>query len=175
MRDDVGDLMADGYDLAIRFGTPPAGNLIAHKLLETRILTVASPAYLAREGRPAHPADLSRHQCIDYRDPLSGRPYQWEFGRGTDVVHVGGAARLMVSDVDTMLGACVAGVGIAQIMALGSAHLLRTGQLVELFPDWPDEVLPLHAIYPSRKHRPAKVGAFSTFCRQLLGSGASTR
>lgn len=170
MRDNVGDLVTDGYDMAVRFGTPPMGKLIARKLLETRILTVASPAYLARAGRPAHPCDLAGHQCIDYRDPLSGRPFRWEFHRQEQVIRGGGTARLMVSDVDTMLGACVAGVGIAQIMALGSEHLFRAGHLVELFPDWPDEVFPLHAIYPSRKHRPAKVEAFSEFCRNLLGA-----
>ncbi|MBN8902457.1 MAG: LysR family transcriptional regulator, partial [Rhodospirillales bacterium] len=76
MRDNVAELVADGYDLAIRFGDPPMGRLVARKLLETRILTVASPAYLARAGRPAHPSDLAGHQCIDYRDPLSGRPFE---------------------------------------------------------------------------------------------------
>ncbi len=170
MRDNVGDLVGDGFDMAIRFGEPPAGRLLSRKLLETRILTVATPAYLARAGRPAHPSELDRHACIDYRDPLSGRPFQWEFRRGREVVRGGGPARLMVSDVDTMLGACMAGVGIAQIMALGSEYLFRAGHLVELFPDWPDEVFPLHAIYPSHRHRPAKVEVFSEFCRQLLGA-----
>jgi DNA-binding transcriptional LysR family regulator len=168
MRDNVGDLVADGYDMAIRFGDPPMRKLTSRKLLETRILTVASPGYLARAGRPAHPSDLARHHCIDYRDPLSGRPFEWEFRRGKQVVRGGGTARLMVSDVDTMLKACVAGIRVAQIMALGSEHLFRAGHLVELFPDWPDEVFPLHAIYPSRQHRPAKVDAFSEFCRRLL-------
>jgi hypothetical protein len=69
-------------------------------------------------------------------------------------------SRLMVSDVDTMLRACVAGVGIAQVMALGSAGLRRSGELEELLPDWPDERFPLHAIYPMRRHRTAKVRAF---------------
>lgn len=87
----------------------------------------------------------------------------------------GGTARLMVSDVDTMLGACVVGVGVAQIMALGSEHLFRAEYLVELFPDWPDEVFALHAIYPAQRHRPAKVEAFSAFCRSLLGTDGSHR
>lgn len=74
----------------------------------------------------------------------------------------------MVSDVDTMLGACMARIGIAQVMALGSEHLCRAGHLVELFPDWQDEVFPLYAIYAAGQHRPAKVEAFSEFCRALL-------
>jgi DNA-binding transcriptional LysR family regulator len=52
MRDQVGDLVADGFDLALRFGDPPSGSFVARKLVETRILTVASPGYIAMHGRP---------------------------------------------------------------------------------------------------------------------------
>lgn len=170
MRDHVGDLVADGFDMALRFGDPPVGGFTARKLLETRILTVASPAYISRRGRPAHPRDLIDHDCIDYRDPITGRPFEWEFRRGPEVVPAVSPSRLMVSNVDTMLRACVAGAGIAQVMALGTQELLRSGRLIELFPDWPDEVFPLHAIYPSRHHRAAKVRVFTDFCLQLLGA-----
>lgn len=168
MRDHVGDLVADGFDMALRFGDPPTDSFTVRKLLDTRILTVASPAYLADHGRPRHPSDLRDHECIDYRDPTTGRPFAWEFRRGPEVVPVAVSSRLMVSDVDTMLHACVAGVGIAQVMALGSAGLRRSGELEELFPDWPDERFPLHAIYPTRRHRTAKVRAFTEFCTALL-------
>lgn len=168
MRDHVGDLVADGFDMALRFGDPPVGGFTVRKLLDTRILTVASPAYLSGHGRPGHPSDLQDHECIDYRDPTTGRPLAWEFRRGREVVPVAVPSRLMVSDVDTMLRACVAGVGIAQVMALGSAGLRRSGELEEVFPDWPDERFPLHAIYPTRRHRTAKVRAFTEFCTALL-------
>ena len=168
MRDHVRDLVADGFDMAVRFGDPPVGTFSVRKLLETRILTVASPAYIVAHGRPAHPRDLLDHQCIDYQDPTTGRPFEWEFRRGAEIVPVTVPARLMVSDVETMFGACIAGAGIAQIMALGSQSLLQSGQLIELFPDWPDELFPLHAIFPSRHHRAAKVRVFTDFCLQLI-------
>ncbi|MGA6966169.1 MAG: LysR family transcriptional regulator, partial [Xanthobacteraceae bacterium] len=170
MRDHVGDLVADGFDMAVRFGGPPVGSFTVRKLLETRILTVASPAYIATHGRPAHPRDLLDHQCIEYQDPTTGRPFEWEFRRGAEIVPVTVPARLMVSDVQTVFGACIAGAGIAQIMALGSQSLLHSGQLIELFPDWPDELFPLHAIFTSRRHRTAKVRVFTDFCLQLLGA-----
>jgi DNA-binding transcriptional LysR family regulator len=170
MRDQVGDLVADGFDLALRFGVPPVESFTCRKLLETRILTVASPAYLAAHGRPAHPSDLVAHECIDYRNPTTDRPFDWEFHRGEEIVPIAAPARLMVSDVETMLEACVAGAGIAQVMALGSERLLQRGELIELFPDWPDEVFPLYAIFPSRQHRAAKVRVFVDFCLQLLGA-----
>jgi DNA-binding transcriptional LysR family regulator len=168
MREQMGDLVADGFDMALRFGEPPSAGVTARKLLETRILTVASPGYLAAQGRPADPRELIGHACIDYQDPRTGRPFAWEFRRENVVLPVRQPARLMVSDVDTMIGACCEGAGIAQILELGSRDLLERGALVELFPDWPGETFPLYALYPARQHRPAKVRAFTDWCLQLL-------
>src|SRR5271154_5546471 len=168
MRDHVGDLVADGLDLALRFGDPPGGSLIARKLVETRILTVASPEFVARYGRLKHPSEIEKLRCIDFYDAANARPFDWEFRQGRKILPVKPSARLMVSDVGAMLSACEAGVGIAQIMALGSGHLLAEGKLIELFPDWPGEVFPLYALYPSRQLRAAKVRTFIEFTSDLL-------
>ncbi len=171
MRDDVGDLVADGFDLAIRFGPPPVGSFVARKLIETRIITVASPEYIARHGKPAHPRDVPSHERILFYNPVTGRPYEWEFWRKDERIEIRPAGRLMVSDVGTMLSACVAGAGIAQVMALGTEALRNSGQLVDLFPDWPDERFALYALYPSRRYLPAKVHAFIDFCVENLPAG----
>jgi DNA-binding transcriptional LysR family regulator len=167
--DAIGDLVAEGFDLAVRFGDPPPANtLITRKLAETRILTVAAPAYLERRGRPAHPAELRAHACIDFRDPVTGLAFDWEFRRGREVLPVKTSGPLLVSDVDSMLGACVAGAGVAHVMALGTAHLIARGDLVELFPDWPDERFPLYVYYASRNHVSAKVRKFIDFIMESL-------
>jgi DNA-binding transcriptional LysR family regulator len=168
MRDQVGDLVADGFDLALRFGDPPSGPFVARKLVETRILTVASPSYIAMHGRPQHPADVADHACISFYDPANGRAFDWEFRKGRRVLPVDIASRLLVSDVGAMLSACEAGTGIAQIMQLGAGDLIESGKLVELFPDWSGELFPLYALYPSRQHRAAKVRAFVDFCLTVL-------
>jgi DNA-binding transcriptional LysR family regulator len=168
MRDQVGDLVADGFDLALRFGDPPSGSFVARKLVETRILTVASPGYIAMHGRPQHPADVAGHACIAFYDAANGRAFDWEFRRGRRVLPVNIASRLLVSDVGAMLSACEAGSGIAQIMQLGAGDLIVSGKLVELFPDWSGELFPLYALYPSRQHRAAKVRAFVDFCLTVL-------
>ena len=162
-----GDLVAHGFDCAIRFGEPTASGLIARKLLDTRILTVAAPSYLERHGRPKQPNDLASHRCIHYRDPQSRQLFAWEFWRGDEVVPVQVSGALTVSDVGTLLAACTAGVGVAQVMGLGSQHLLDSGALVELFPDWSNEVFPLYASYHSRHQPPAKVRALTDFCAEL--------
>jgi DNA-binding transcriptional LysR family regulator len=167
-RDRLGDMVADGFDLAVRFGELASSSLIARRLLETRILTVASPAYLKRCGRPRTPQALSsEHICIHFRDPATGKPFSWEFHRKRKKVAVQPTGRLTVNDVGTMHSACLAGYGIAQIMALGAESLLAEGRLVDLFPDWPDERFPLYALHPSRHHPPAKTRAFLDFVISL--------
>jgi DNA-binding transcriptional LysR family regulator len=168
MRDHVGDLVADGFDLALRFGEPPTGSLISRKLIETRILTVASPSYIKRHGRPKHPSEVAHLPCIDFYDAANACAFEWEFRNGAEVLPVKPSSRLMVSDVGAMLGACEAGAGIAQIMELGSKEIVDSGRLVELFPDWPGELFPLYALYPSRQHRAAKVRAFVDFAIAAL-------
>ena len=164
-RDRLGDLVADGFDAAVRFGEPEPSALVARRLLETRVLTCAAPSYLAKHGRPGHPRDLGagRHECIHYLDPVTGRPFPWEFHRGRQTLRVAVSGRLTVNNVGTMLSACAAGHGVAQILALGTEDLFSRGKLIELFPDWPDERFPLYAFHLSRHVPPAKVRAFLDF------------
>lgn len=163
IRDTLGDLVADGFDAAVRFGEPEPSSLIARKLLETRILTCAAPAYLARRGTPRHPNDLARHECLLFRDPVTGRPFPWEFHRAGQVVEVKVSGRFVVNDLATKLSACAAGHGISQTFALGLDALLAGGQLVQILPDWAEERFPLYAYHPSRHLPPAKVRAFLDF------------
>lgn len=171
---DAGDLVADGIDVAIRFGPQPPSSMTSRLLLESRVLTVASPSYLKKHGRPRTPEKLAGHDCIQYIDPHRGKPFQWEFHRGKEVRPVQTTGRLTLADADTMIGACVAGAGIAQVLALGMEPLLSSGALVELFPDWPDEAFPLYAIRPSRKLPPASVEAFLDFCKEICAKDRTT-
>jgi DNA-binding transcriptional LysR family regulator len=168
MRDSVGDLVADGFDLALRFGEPPLGSFVARKLIETRVITVASPGYLKAHGRPRHPKDIESRHCIDFYDAANARAYEWELRRKDEVLPLRVKGRLLVSDSGTLLGACEAGAGIAQMLELGCKHLLESGRLIELFPEWSEERFPLYAIYPSRLHRAAKVRAFIEFCVEIM-------
>lgn len=164
----IGDLVSDGIDLALRFGPPPQSSSVATRLFETRIVTVASSGYLRTKPRPLAPEDLHRHECIQFRDATTGRPFAWEFRRGAETRPVATTGQLTLTDVDTMLAVCLAGGGVAQVMEFGVEDLLSSGQLVDLFPEWPDEVFPLYAVHPSRRHVPGKVRAFVDFCRTAL-------
>lgn len=167
LRDAVGDLVADGFDMAVRFAEPPP-SFVARKLADLRVITAAAPSYIARRGRPAHPTDLADHDTIDFWDPVRGRPYDWEFQRAEETLAVQPRARLMTSDAATMLAACCAGVGICQLPTLGAESLFARGALVDLFPDWPGETFPLYVLYPPRQARSAKVRAFIAFLASVV-------
>ncbi|WP_413459393.1 LysR family transcriptional regulator [Herbaspirillum huttiense] len=170
MRDDLGDLVADGFDLAIRFGPPPVGSFIGRRLCETKVLTVASPDYIRRFGHPGAPAELARHRKILFYNAATGRPFEWELRRQRKVVKVEAKGPLLVSDVGAMLTACAEGGGVAQILELGAEEMIATGRLVNLFPEWNGERFPLYAIYPTRRHLPAKIRAFIDFCARCCSN-----
>ena len=171
-RDQLGDLVSEGFDVAIHIGKPPVSSLVARKLWDTRIMTVAAPSYFKQHKHPATPQDLvtERHILIDYRDPETGRPFQWEFHRGRRIVKTPTNGHIIVSDIITMHNLCLAGYGIVQVMENAVSRLLRQGRLIDLFPDWPDERFPFYAVYPSRKHLPAKTRAFLDFVVSLPSS-----
>lgn len=175
-RDRIADLVTDGFDLAIRFGEPTPSALIVRRIFNARILTVASPIYVGRYGRPRHPQDLASdgHQCILAIDTSTGRPFDWEFHRGKELVSVAVDGRLTVTDSGTKLGACLAGFGIAQVIDLGLDDHFKSGALIDLFPDWSDERFPLYVYYASRNYVPAKVRKFIDFIVDSLSTEIET-
>jgi DNA-binding transcriptional LysR family regulator len=168
-RDQLGDLVGEGFDIAIRFGQPPSSSLVARKLFETRTVTVASPCYIEKHGQPDKPSELADHQCIQVRNTLTGDLLgDWEYRRGDETRSVKTTGRLLVTEAGTLIGACLAGVGIARLKAIGIRDLLSSGLLVELLPDWHGETFPLYALHPSSHLPAAKVRAFIDFVVEVI-------
>jgi DNA-binding transcriptional LysR family regulator len=178
-RDHLGDLVTEGFDLALRFGEPRSSSLVARKLLDTAVVTVAAPSYLDRHGRPLEPRELEggahgderTHKCLEFRNPGTGKPFPWEFHRKRKKLLVATNGRLTVNDPGALLHACLSGSGIAQMLLLAAEPFIREGSLVNLFPDWMDERYPLYAYYPSRHHVPAKTRVFLDFVVALTRKG----
>lgn len=169
-KEDLGDLVADGFDLALRFGHPLPSSLVARKLFDTRVLAMASPAYLERFGHPTDPRELENtpHRCILFREPVTGKPFAWEFHQKRKQLTVKPQGQLTVNDPGTVYSACLAGLGIAQLFELGIEQYTSSNQLVQLFPEWSDQRFPLYAYYPSRHHVPAKTRALLSFVVDLI-------
>jgi DNA-binding transcriptional LysR family regulator len=165
IRDRLGDMVAEGFDAAIRFGEPEPSGLIVRRLLQVRVLTCAAPSYLKRRGKPVTPQELQtkNHQCLLFCDSATGRPFPWEFHRGKQRVTVQVKGQLVLNDALTQLDACIAGCGVAQVFDLDINQLLKSGRLTNLFPDWSDELFPLYLYHTSHRNVPLKLRTFIDF------------
>ena len=170
VRDRMGDLVADGFDLGIHFGDPEASSLTCRLLTRTRVLTCAAPSYVDRHGSPVHPREIEGKPCILMRDPSTGRAYGWDFTRAGETISVKASGRLIVNDTGSLLGACLGGHGIAQPLAIYSRQLISEGSLVQLLPEWSDETFPLYIYHHSPKLVTAKVRAFVEFVTDLVST-----
>ncbi|TDK29851.1 LysR family transcriptional regulator [Rhizobium deserti] len=170
VRDRMGDLVGDGFDVAVRFGEPESSSLKARLLLRTRVVTCASPSYVSRHGEPKSPKDLQDgHRCLLIRNEVTGRPYEWEFQRGQRVIPVAANGSLVVNDTGSLLGACLGGAGIAQLLELYAKDIIAQRRLVPLLSEWSDETFPLYAYHHASSIVPAKVQAFLEFVREITG------
>jgi DNA-binding transcriptional LysR family regulator len=152
------NLLDEGFDAAVRVGAPDDSSYIARKICAMRVVAVASPAYLARAGRPERPEDLASHECIidtNRRDPT-----QWRFRApdgSTPRVTVEG--RLRFSNGEACVAAAEAGLGIACAPTFLAGPRLRDGALQLLLPAFEDERSGVFALYPASRHLAAKVRA----------------
>lgn len=144
------DIVADGFDAGIRYGSTVPQDMVAVPLTEElRWIVVAAPEYLARHGTPQHPADLLRHRCIRMRLG-DNTHYKWELGNGVDAVHVDVPGPLSTNETDATVAAAVDGVGLAYCLEVRVADELRTGTLHAVLPEWASLGPPLCLYYPSR-------------------------
>ncbi len=161
--DRVVNLVDEGFDAAVRIGTPADTSLIARKACGARIVLAASMKYLSRRGTPETPADLVGHDCIidtNFRDPLV-----WHFREGIPgkpvAVKVGG--RLRFSSADACLSAAEAGLGIARVPSFMAGPRIRAGTLKPLLRAFEDQPLGVFVLYPPNRHLATKVRVFVDF------------
>lgn len=160
------DLIDEGFDLAIRIGSLPQSDLIARKISSARSVICAAPAYLAKAGTPAAPADLSAHPCLGYTLTGTGAEWRLEGPEGTLAIPVSGPIR--ADNGDMLRLAAVNGCGIILQPHFIVAGDLAAGRLVRILPEWQSGELGVYAVYPSRKHLSAKVRTFVDFLAQRL-------
>lgn len=130
------DLVAEGYDLAIRLGELPDSGLVARRLEDAPLCLVASPGYLQRKGTPKGIDELSQHDCLPFVMPSTGRIAPWLFRRdGRDVDWIASSATLRVSDdVLGVVSLAERGMGLCQTYNFIVADRLQRGTLVEVLP-----------------------------------------
>ncbi|CCO47958.1 putative Transcriptional regulator, LysR family [Vibrio nigripulchritudo SOn1] len=167
------DMIAEGIDVSIR-GTSSQledSTLISQKILTSDSATFASPDYLKSYGTPKHPSELKDHMAICYR--LIKNPSLWTYWEkdGTKK-SVKVKSKLLTNSPQLELEMCKEGLGITRMPKFNLSDEFETGELVELFADYPKVQINMYLIYPSRKHMSAKVSSFIEFVKQELESEA---
>jgi DNA-binding transcriptional LysR family regulator len=164
------DIVAEGFDAGVRFGESLQQDMVAVPLgPPLDFVVVASPAYLAAHGCPAHPRDLQKHACIRIRFP-SGAFYRWEFARGAEQLEVEVDGPLATGDMRAILHAAEDGLGVAYTYARYAAPALAEGRLEKVLEDWTPPAAGLFLYYPSRKLMPAGLRAFVEMLRDETGN-----
>ena len=150
--DRVTDLIADGYDLAIRGGHIVDSSLVSRPVCQLKTVLVASPGYLERCGVPTSPDDLAHHHLIARRF-LSGRVSPWGFREqdGSLTTLEPDAAAVTLSAPEAQTQAELLGLGIAQVGVHHALVHLQSGALVRVLPKWKAPHGIFHAVYPSRR------------------------
>jgi DNA-binding transcriptional LysR family regulator len=129
------DLVGERFDLAVRLGELDDSRLVARRVGERRRLMCASPEYLRRRGRPTKPQHLEDHSCLVFtRLPARDR---WEMMDANGVVqHVKVSGPLASDDAEVLMGSAKAGLGIMIATDWLVGPSLRSGELVQVLPEW---------------------------------------
>jgi len=168
LNDRTVNLIEEGYDMAVRVGRLPDSSLIAKRLAPMRRALVASPDYLDRRGRPAHPRELAGHDCLIYSYLASGR--EWRFHGPDGEVRVPLKGRLEANNGDALCRAACGGAGFVLLPTFICGEDLRSGRLECVLPEWTDDGgAAIHAVFPASRNLSPKVRVFVDFLAERFG------
>jgi DNA-binding transcriptional LysR family regulator len=160
------DLIAEGFDVAVRLGPLAESRLVARRVGEVRRIVVASTDYLSRKGNPRQPSALAQHDIV-YCGVLS-HPMEWRFRRNGREQIVRLVPRIIFNDVQATVLAVKAGHGIGRLLSYQVCDELASGALVELFSKFEPTKYPVQLVVTSARHMPAHVRAFLDHAQRLL-------
>ena len=163
-------LIDEGFDVAIRIAELEDSSLAARKLAPNRRVVCASPEYRARRGTPKTPLELAAHDCL-LADWGQGFTQTWEFrgpaGKRGKVRVTGNYA---CDNWEVLREWALAGLGVALKSTWDVRRHLEDGTLVALCPGYTfDTDVAIYAVYPHRRHLPAKTRAFIDFLAESFG------
>src|SRR3989441_991579 len=161
------NVIEEGFDLAVRIAELEDSSLAARKLAPNRRVVCASPAYLALHGAPRLPEDLARHNCLTTSDFAMNWEYKDPRGKRGSVRVAG---RYACDNWSVLREWALAGLGVALKSTWDVYRNLRDGSLVALFPGYSfHSDVAIYAVYPHRRHLPAKTKVFIEFLAASLG------
>ncbi len=130
--DQVVDIVKEGLDAAVRIGRLADSSLVGREFDQQFIWTYASPVYLARHGEPGSPDELTKHTCLLFRLPSSGRDRPWQFRTGKRNFSLMPESGMRLGDGEALVQAAAAGLGLLQVPTYLAEHEVKRGRLVEI-------------------------------------------
>ena len=161
------DLVAEGFDAAIRLGTLADSNLVARRIRSFRGRTVASPAYLAAHGAPQTPEEIAAHPAL-----MQGTE-SWRFTVAGSVITVHPQGRFKADNGQALVSGALAGLGIAALPDFLIEEHLATGALVPLLVPYPMPEAGLYVVRPPGSHPPRKVRTLIEIMVERFGAPRS--
>lgn len=159
------DLVAEGYDLALRIGYMQDSSLVARKISSSPMHFVASPSYLEARGIPLTPDDLEYHQGLLYKSSLN--QVHWQSTKANQIQRYKIQSKVVSNNGMALLEMTKAGLGISNSPSFFVKDALASGELVEILSEYKQKPLDIYVVYPNRRHLPAKVRAFIEFLASL--------
>ena len=156
------ELISEGFDMAIRIGELEDSTLRARKLTETTRRMIASPEYFKKYGRPQKIDDLNDHKLLHYSNQANSAVWKIIAPSG-EKRQVRTAGWSTVNDGQSLLNACISGLGIAYLPSFLYADAMKQGLVEEAIPDLPMETQGIYAVYPPGRFTQPKVRAFIDF------------
>ena len=152
--EDVGDIVAAGYDAAVRLGEVIEQDMTAVPASgPQRLVVVGSPGYFARHQAPAHPRDLAQHTCINWRPGPGAAPYRWEFTEpGGEDFTVAVPSRVVANNFALQMRLVTAGLGLSIGMEDGVQPYLERGEVVPVLEEYCPPFPGYYLYYPQRRH-----------------------
>jgi DNA-binding transcriptional LysR family regulator len=154
------DLVREGFDCVLRVGTVADPGLIARPLGHLRMVNCASPAYLQAHGKPKALADLATHQLVHYVTTLGAKSGGFEYtdsSKEEQEISLPMQGAITVNNAEAYTAACLAGLGIIQVPAVGVRDLVARGQLVEVLAQHVAPPMPLTLLYANRRNLAKRV------------------
>jgi DNA-binding transcriptional LysR family regulator len=161
LSDRLDELAEGSFDVALTVGDPPESRLVARKLRDSRIATVAAPGYLEEWGTPQTPADLVNHNCLLYVRPGRRLKWFWQFFEGGRIQqNVPVLGNMLLDNGEALLDAAAQGVGIIQAPDYVVCPRLRQGALVEVLADYQPPGPAIWVLFPPSHQRANRVRMF---------------
>jgi DNA-binding transcriptional LysR family regulator len=163
------DVIDEGFDLVIRSGELADSRLMSRRLRPFELLLCAAPAYLAARGMPRQPSELERHACLRFRFPATGRLQPWFAAEEAGGIEPRLPATMTLNNIEAVLRAAIAGLGLACLPDFIADEALRDGRLVQALPGHRPVQGMFWMLWPTNRHMLPKLRVLVDFLSASVG------